>query len=202
MIFIFELSSKDTVQAALSDKRELIDEDVMPLPEEKPEPEPIVPEPIMSDVLDIVDENADINTKINFTSGPDENFKISPIDYVPKTNVEPEKEGSDEIPFALVEHKPEFQGGDPQVTFQKWVLGQIKYPESAVENGIGGKVIVQFTVDRDGYVKNVSVLKKVDPDIDREAVRVIASSPKWTPGVQRTKTVPVVFQFPVSFEIK
>lgn len=203
MILLFELSSKDATQAVLADKRGIVEEEEMPLPDEQqPEPEQLAAMQIMSDELNIVDENVDINTDLNFTSEADKNFQVQAVDYVQKKAVVVEEEVEEDVPFALVEHKPKFQGGDPQVTFQKWVLSNVKYPESAVENGIQGKVVVQFTVDKDGSIKNVSVLKKVDPDIDKEAVRVVSSSPKWTPGQQRTKTVPVVFQFPVSFQLQ
>jgi protein TonB len=201
MIVLFELSSKDVSQSALTDTREIVPEEEMPLPEEQqPEPEQIVPQPIMSDELNIVDENLDINTDLSFTSEADKNFAVQTVDYVQK-KVEVEAETDEDIPFAVVEEKPKFQGGD-QNTFRNWVNKQIKYPESAQENGVQGRVIVQFTVDKDGNVKNVSVLKKVDPDIDKEAVRVVSLSPKWTPGKQRTKTVGVTFQFPVVFQLQ
>ena len=104
------------------------------------------------------------------------------------------------VPFALAETKPKFQGGD-QNTFNKWVIKQIRYPETAVKAGIQGKVIVQFSVDTDGQVKDVQVLKKVHPDIDAEAVRVIKSSPAWTPGKQKNKPVKIVFLYPVNFQL-
>ncbi|MDR1348972.1 MAG: energy transducer TonB [Prevotellaceae bacterium] len=78
----------------------------------------------------------------------------------------------------------------------------MNYPESAQENGVQGRVMVQFTVDKDGYVKNASIIRKVDPDLDREALRVVSSSPRWTPGKQRTKNVAVVFNFPVVFQLQ
>ena len=202
MIFLFELSSKDATQAVLTDTREIVEEEEMPLPDEQqPEPEQIQPAVIMSDELNIVDENVDINTDLNFTSEADKNFAVQAVDYVQKKTVVVEEEVEEEIPFALVEEKPKFQGGD-QNTFSQWVNKQIKYPDAAIENGIQGKVMVQFTVDKDGYVRNLSVVKKVDPELDREALRVVSASPRWTPGKQRTKTVPVVFVFPVNFQLQ
>ena len=202
MLLLFEWSSEDTTQAVLTDTREIVEEDVMPLPEEpQPELEQIVPVPIMSDELNIVPENVDINKVINFTSEAGKDVAVVPVDYVPKKPVVEEKEVEEEIPFTAVEEKPKFRGGD-QNTFSRWVNGEINYPEAAAANGIQGKVIVQFTVDKDGRVKNVSVLKKVDPDLDREALRVVSKSPEWTPGKQHKKTVPVVFQFPVVFQLQ
>ncbi|MDR1553267.1 MAG: energy transducer TonB [Prevotellaceae bacterium] len=201
MIFLFESSSKNQGPAVLADSRQLIEEEEMPLPEEQqPEPEQLAPVPIMSDELNIVDENVDINTTIDFSSEADKDFAVDAIVYVEKKVVE-EAEVEEAIPFAVVEQKPMFQGGD-QNTFSKWVNSKINYPETAAENGVQGKVTLQFTVDKDGYVKNVTVIRKVDPDLDREAVRVVSSSPRWTPGKQRTKNVAVLYQFPVSFQLQ
>jgi protein TonB len=201
MIFIFELSSSDASSAVLADTREIIEEEEMPLPEEQqPEPEQITPPQIISDELNIVDENVDINTDIDFTSEADKNFAVETVTYVDKKVVE-EEVVEESIPFAVVEHKPKFQGGD-QNTFSKWVNSKINYPESAQENGVQGRVMIQFTVDKDGYVKNASVIRKVDPALDLEALRVVSSSPRWTPGKQRTKDVAVVFQFPVVFQLQ
>jgi protein TonB len=200
MILIFESSTRNAGQAALSDTRALIEEEEMPLPEEQqPEPEQIVPQPIISHELNIVEEDADINTVIDFTTD-DMKFAIEKVDYV-NVKVEKETEAEESFPFAVVEDKPKFQGGD-QNTFSKWVNSKINYPESAQENGVQGRVMLQFTVDKDGYVKNVQILRKVDPELDREAVRVVSSSPKWTPGKQSTKNVAVVFNFPVVFQLQ
>jgi TonB family protein len=105
------------------------------------------------------------------------------------------------VPFALVETKPKFQNGDPQITFKNWVSSQIKYPEAAVKAGVQGHIILQFTVDKTGNVKNVKVMKSVHPDLDAEAVRVIESSPAWTPGKSKNKPVDVSFNFPVNFQL-
>ena len=76
------------------------------------------------------------------------------------------------------------------------------YPEVARENGVSGRVILQFTVNATGSVTNVKVVRGVDPALDKEAVRVISSSPKWTPGKQRDRSVPVTYNFPVVFQLR
>lgn len=201
MIALFEWSSKDATQATLVDTREVVEEDQMPLPEEEqPEPEQIAPVPIMSDELNIVDENVDINTDLDFTSEADKSFAVQAVDYVKKEETA-EEEVEEIIPFALVENKPEFQGGDYN-KFTAWVNQRLKYPEDAVENGVQGKVIVRFVIDRDGSLKNATVIKKLHPSIDKEALRIVNSSPKWTPGKQRTRTVPVTLDFPISFALQ
>lgn len=105
------------------------------------------------------------------------------------------------IPFALVEVKPKFQGGDAN-TFSKWVALNLEYPANAKANGVSGRVMVEFIVNTDGSVSDVKVLRGVDPELDAEAIRVIQSSPKWTPGEQRDSPVKVGYQFPVIFQAR
>ena len=111
-------------------------------------------------------------------------------------NTEPEK-----IPFAMVEQKPTFQGGDAN-SFSKWVFSQITYPEIAKKNGVQGRVTLQFTIDTTGSVTDIKVLRGVDSSVDNEAVRVLSMSPKWEPGRMKGKPVNVVYTFPVVFSMK
>lgn len=104
------------------------------------------------------------------------------------------------IPFQLVEEKPSFQGGDAN-RFSLWVNTRLVYPEIAKDNGVQGRVTLRFTVEKDGSVTKVQVLRGVDPSLDREAVRVVSWSPKWKPGKQRGRTVPVTYIFPVIFQL-
>lgn len=105
------------------------------------------------------------------------------------------------IPFQLVEVKPSFQGGDAN-KFSKWVNSRLVYPEIAKENGVQGRVTLQFTIEKDGSVAKVKVLRGVDPSLDKEAVRVVSESPKWKPGKQKGKPVPVTYTFPVIFQLR
>ncbi len=104
------------------------------------------------------------------------------------------------IPFQLVETMPKFNGGDANA-FSEWVNAQLVYPQQARDNGVQGRVILQFTVDTDGSVKNVKVLRGVDPVLDAEALRVVKKSPRWTPGMMRGKKVKVTHTFPVIFAL-
>lgn len=106
----------------------------------------------------------------------------------------------EEIPFQLVEEKPSFMGGDANA-FSKWVNERLVYPEKAKEKGISGRVTLQFTVETDGRVTNVKVLRGAEPSLDREAVRVVSQSPKWEPGMQDGKRVKVTYTFPVIFQL-
>ena len=115
--------------------------------------------------------------------------------------VEEEVVEEEAIPFQLVETKPGFMGGDANA-FSKWVNERLQYPEIAKENGIQGRVLLQFVVGADGSVSNVKVVRGVDPSLDKEAVRVVQSSPKWSPGKQRDRAVKVTYTFPVIFQLR
>ena len=112
-----------------------------------------------------------------------------------------ENDPHDSVPFALVEQKPTFQGNDA-ATFAKWVAERLTYPKEAKDQKIQGRVMVAFDVCEDGVVRNVKVLRGVNPALDTEALRVINSSPKWEPGFQDGKPVKVTYQFPVVFLLK
>jgi periplasmic protein TonB len=111
-----------------------------------------------------------------------------------------EGDKSDE-PFFFVEVKPTFRGGDIE-KFREWVQKKAVYPQLAQDNGIQGKVILTFVVERDGSVTNVKVLKGVDKLLDDEAVKAIEASPKWSPGLQRGKPVRVRFNLPLVFSFR
>ena len=110
-------------------------------------------------------------------------------------------EAADAIPFASIEEKPSFNGGDAN-SFAKWVSENIKYPENAKAKGIEGRVILGFVVDQEGQVSNVKVLRGVDSELDAEAVRVVSSSPKWAAGKQNGQPAKVSYTFPVVFKLQ
>lgn len=130
----------------------------------------------------------------------DEYVSVELTDYIEEEIVEEVIEEAP-IPFALVEEKPSFNGGDAN-EFSRWVNSQLVYPEIAKENFIQGKVILQFTVTAYGQVTNVMVLRGVDPLLDNEAVRIVKSSPAWKPGKQRDRAVPVNLTIPVIFRLR
>ncbi len=105
--------------------------------------------------------------------------------------------GSEE-PLFIVETMPTFRGGDLNV-FRNWVMKRTHYPEEAIVNKINGTVYLTFIVEKDGSVSNITVIKGVHPILDDEAVKAIASSPKWSPGLQRGQPVRVRFQIPLTF---
>ena len=105
------------------------------------------------------------------------------------------------LPFDLIEVKPTFNGGDAG-EFSKWVNENLKYPKAAYEAGVQGRILLQFTIGKDGKVGDVQVLRSANPDLDAEAVRVISSSPDWTPGYVKGEPVKVTFNFPVVFQLR
>ena len=105
------------------------------------------------------------------------------------------------IPFQIVEEKPSFQGGDIN-QFLNWVRENQIYPEIAKENGIQGRVTVRATINTDGSLTDIMVVRGVDPSLDKEAIRVVSQSPKWEPGKQGGKAVPVTYSFPITFHIR
>lgn len=197
----FEFSTKDSGEETLAVvNQELIEEEIIPITQETPPPPPETPEiPQISDEIDIMDD--DIKVDDNFiTLEDDANLGVEIKDYVQEQPVEEEVE-EEVIPFALVQDKPKFMNGDPNA-FSKWVNERLEYPEIAKENGIQGRVMISFKVGTDGKVSDVKVLRGVDPSLDKEAVRVVSQSPKWTPGKQRDRAVAVTYTFPVIFQLR
>lgn len=197
----FQWSSKEkSTETLQADNFVVVEEEMVPITTDVPPPPPEAPkEPVVSDIIDIVDDDIKVDNTL-LLSTEDEGLAITVKDYVAESTYV-EEEIEEEVPFAIVEHKPKFQGGD-QNDFTKWVFKNIVYPEIAKENGVQGRVILQFTVDKDGSVKNVKVLRGVDSSLDKEAVRVVSSSPKWEPGRQRDKPAKVTFVFPVIFQLR
>jgi len=194
----FSYSSKDKKSSSLmADNQEIIEEEIIPITQELPPPPPEVKIPVLSDEIVIMDDDIKIDNNI-IDLEDDANLGVEIMDYV---EVQEEVIEEEPIPFALVEEKPKFQGGDAN-DFTRWVMSRIVYPEIAKENGVQGRVTLSFKVNADGTLTNVKVLRGVDPSLDKEAVRVVSSSPKWTPGKQRDRAVPVTYTFPVIFQLR
>ncbi|MDD2292950.1 MAG: energy transducer TonB [Bacteroidales bacterium] len=202
VIFLaFEWSSKDKVESdILNQKTVAVEEEIIPITNEQPQMPQEMPDiPALSDVIDIVDDDIKVSDDMFLDLEDNKNLGVAIMDYV--AEVEEEVVEEEAIPFALVEEKPTFMGGDAN-TFTKWVNGKLVYPEIAKENGVQGRVTLQFTVNADGSVSNVIVLRGVDSSLDKEAVRIVSSSPKWKPGRQRERPVKVTYTFPVIFQLR
>jgi periplasmic protein TonB len=203
IIFLaFEWGTSDANKNALGDlsldenfEEEIIntfqEEEPPPPPEEEPEPEP---EQVVEE-LNVV-ENDEDESDIDINSESDEDVAIeidmSSFEDTKEEEVEP-------IPFASVEEKPTFPGGDKALL--KYLAENTKYPEIAKENGIQGRVFVQFVIDKNGNVSQVSIARGVDPYLDKEAKRVVSTLPSWKPGKQRGIAVPVTYIVPINFKL-
>ena len=196
----FNWTSKDVQVSTLEAENQVVqEEEIIPITQETPPPPPEAPKiPVLSDQIDIVDDEIEVDN--DFLSLEDsDDMGVEIMDYV--ENVQEEVVEEEAIPFQLVEEKPSFMGGDAN-QFSAWVNKRLVYPEIAKENGVQGRVTLQFTVEKDGSVTKVKVLRGVDPSLDKEAVRVVSMSPKWKPGKQRGRAVPVIYTFPVYFQLR
>ena len=196
----FEWTSKETNTSLLEDNTQvLVEEEIISTNMETPPPPPAAPKiPVLSDQIDIVDDEIELEDDMFMNLEDNANLGVEIMDYV---EVQEEAVEEEAIPLQLVEEKPSFQGGDAN-QFSKWVNSRLVYPEIAKENGVQGRVTLQFTVEKDGSVTKVKVLRGVDPSLDKEAVRVVSMSPKWKPGKQRDRAVPVTYTFPVIFQLR
>ena len=158
-----------------------------------PPPPPAVQE---VEVLNVVEDDVETETiEINTEDDKDVEVVIAPPVEAP---VEEEEE---EVIFVVVESMPEFPGG--QQALFKYLAENVKYPVIAQENGIQGRVICQFVVNKDGSIVDVvAVRSSGEPSLDKEAIRVIQSMPKWKPGKQRGKPVRVKYTVPVNFRLQ
>ena len=197
----FEWTTAEKQVAVLEETTQVVEvEDMVPITQETPPPPPSAPSiPVLSDQIDIVDDEIQVDDDLFMNLEDDASMGVEIMDYV--ENVEEEVVEEEAIPFQLVEEKPSFMGGDANA-FSKWVNERLVYPEIAKENCVSGRVTLQFTVNTDGTVSNVKVLRGVDSSLDKEAVRVVSMSPKWTPGKQRDRAVKVTYTFPVIFQLR
>ena len=199
----FEWTAKPTVYVDTNDADDGYEEELVQqtVQEEELPPEEEIIEEVIEEIQQNIDEfvvvDDDVETEAIDLQTQDEEIEL----IVEKpAEVEVEEEEEDQI-FVIVENNPEFPGG--QQAMMKYIAENIKYPVIAMENGIQGRVICQFVVEKDGKPSNIQVVRTSgDASLDKEAVRVISSMPKWKPGMQQGKAVRVTFTLPVSFRLQ
>lgn len=147
--------------------------------------------------VDELNEKKDIQISIATVEGKNTKDAVDIADLKEHKVIVEEKK---EEPFVSVEQMPQFPGGD--VELMKFINGGIKYPTIAAENGIEGRVVIRFVVGKDGNVSDVQVVRSLDPSCDKEAVRVVKTMPKWVPGKQNGRNVPVFYTLPVLFKLQ
>jgi len=173
------------------------EEEIMPITrQEEVKPPPPPPPPKVADVLNIVEDDVELDEELDIedTEMDDE----TEIDF---SDLAMEEEESDDAPvFFIVEDMPEFPGGE--AALRKYIAQSVKYPVIAQENGIQGRVYVSFVVNTKGKVTDVKIARGVDPNLDKEAIRVVNAMPAWKPGKQRGKAVKVSYTVPINFVLQ
>ena len=161
-----------------------------------PPPPPEQPEVVTE--LNVIEDDAESKNEVDMSSFQRQeeatNIEITPV------KIEEEEEEEEQEIFQVVEQDPEFPGGIEAL--MKYLQQNIKYPQLARENNITGRVYVTFVVEKDGSVTGVRVLRDIGGGCGQEAIRVVKSMPKWTPGKQRGKNVRVQYNLPVNFSLR
>lgn len=174
-------------------KSDLLEEEVIPVSFQQPPPPPPPPQQQQT-VLEIVEDDEEIEEELAMEDMEvDEDTEIEFIEEV-------EEEFVEEEIFTIVQDMPSFPGGDAAML--AYLGKNIKYPTLAKESGIQGTVYVTFVVEKDGSVSNVKVLRGIGGGCDEEAIRVVKSMPRWTPGKQRGKPVKVQYNLPCRFVLQ
>ena len=165
----------------------------------EPEVKPPPPPPTTIELLTIVDNNIEIDDEIEIEESEATDNTI--IDVAPPIlKQQEEKVEKDEIYINVIEEPAEFPGGDKALL--KFINSNVNYPTIAQENGIDGKVIIRFVVNEEGKATNAEVIRSVDTNLDREALRVINILPKFKPGKQRGKAVKVYYVSTITFRLE
>ena len=193
----FEHKSYDKreIDPSLLNREVVIDEEMVEITkqdEQKPQPMEV---PKQTTQLEIVQDDVEVDD-IEINAEVEQNEVIE--EYVAPEVVE-EEVVEQEI-FKIVEEMPAFPGGEAKL--MEYVAKNVKYPQIARETGVQGRVYVNFVVEPDGSVSNVSVLRGIGGGCDEEAVRVVKNMPKWKPGKQRGKAVRVSYMLPVNFKLQ
>ena len=201
MFIAFEWTERDVKIDTSQAVTDLVFEEEIEIPiTEQPEQLPPPPQeaPSIAETLTIVDDDTEVEeTEIASTEETGEAMEIK---YVAPT-VEEEEDPEEQTIFEVVEQMPEYPNGG-MAGLMQFLSKNIKYPTIAQENGTQGRVTVQFVVNKDGSIVDAKVLRGVDPYLDKEALRVINSMPKWKPGMQRGKAVRVKYTVPVMFRLQ
>lgn len=192
--FDFDLQDEATFDLELAPLAD--QQDMVPLPVHEQEP------PRVADKLNVVDEEHAEEQK------PDDVPDIMPIEGVDEASVEqaeveqtlPMETAEDPtLSFRVVEELPEFPGGP--IAMMKWLTRNLRYPASAQQRKVQGRVVAQFIVNTDGSLSDISIVQPVEPSLDREAMRVLRIMPKWKAGQQDNKPCRTMVCIPIVFKL-
>ncbi len=168
------------------------EEDIIPITEQNTPPPPPPPPPAAPETIEIVEDEVKV-----------EDVKIADTEADAKTEVQEftqEEEVVEEEVFTIVESMPEFPGGTTKM--MEYLRDNVKYPPAAKANGITGKVFVNFTIGKNGEIRDIKIIRGVHDLLDKEAIRVVKEMPAWKAGKQRGKPVSVSFNLPINFILK
>lgn len=198
VLVAFEWTSTDVnVDFSLQDEDIEVEEEIIPITrQEEVKPPPPPPPPAVADILNIVEDDVELDEELEIMD-----TEMSQEDIVDFSNMVFEEETRDEGEiFMIVEEMPEFPGGTEAL--QRYLAQSVRFPVIAQENGIQGRVYIQFVINQNGEVTNATILRGVDPSLDREALRVVEAMPKWKPGKQRNRPVRVSYTVPINFVLQ
>ena len=197
VIAAFLYAPRETEDVVIEQAVAVVEEEMVEITrqdQKPPEPPKRTEIKVITDVLNIVTNDEKITTDVDFAEFAED------VEIIQQVAVE-EETVEDDQPFVKVEQMPSFQGGD-LMTFRNWVMSKLRYPQIAQENGITGRVLLMFVIEKDGSLTNIQVIQTPDSSLSDEAIRVLKTSPKWTPGKQRNQTVRVKYTLPVDFRIQ
>jgi protein TonB len=198
VLLAFEWGTRPSELNSLGQLEDLdLEEEIIPITRQNQPPPPPPPPPQTTEVINIVEDDVEIEDELILDdTEADQDTEIEIVEFE-----EEEEEVDEEQIFFIVEDMPLFQGQENNA-FRTYIQQNLKYPLIAQENGVSGRVYVQFDISVKGEVTNIVVVRGVDPSLDKEAIRVVKSSPKWTPGKQRGRPVKVRFTFPIAFQLQ
>lgn len=157
---------------------------------------------VKNEVMDMEEQKEDNTARgvVNQEGSDDADKFKAVVEQVVVKEPEPEVKPKEEEIFVAVEQQAEFPGG--QAALMKWLANNVRYPETAQQNDIQGRVVVKFVVEKDGSIGAATIYKGVDKDLDREALRVVKKMPKWQPGKNNGVPVRSYFNLPVLFRLQ
>lgn len=198
ILISFEWTRTINIKEDLKVAKEIVFEEDMIQVTRRDEQKKQVNLPAIDPILVLVEEEIEFE---EFEFDPEVTGETN-YEYFRNIVVEEEEDIPDDIHFSVVEDKPAFNGDETGAEFYKYVMQHLRYPEIAARNGVEGRVHLEFDIDKSGNLVNATVTYGAHPDLDNEALRVVRSSPKWTPGRQRGKAVKVSYNFSVKFELR
>jgi len=194
LLWAFEYRASDNNIASLGELGDAdFEEEIIPPTRQDEPPPPPPPKPKVIEILEIVEDDVELEEELDMEdSEADEETEVEEVELV-------EEETDEVFQFAVIEDKPEFPGGMGKL--MQYLGKNTKFPQIAKENGIQGRVFVQFVINKKGKVVDVQIARGVDPYLDKEALRVVKSMPSWKPGKQRGKAVKVSYIVPINFKL-